>query len=101
MRFSRFAGPLFLLFVAGCDCGGPRISQTFDAGCSTETCDGTDQDCDGVVDNGLPTLRCGVGACAREISSCIDGETKTCVEGTPGIETCNGIDDDCNGEVDD
>jgi hypothetical protein len=101
MRFSPVAGLFVLLFVAGCDCGGPRISQTFDAGCSTETCDGTDQDCDGVVDNGLPTLKCGVGACVREISSCIDGETHTCVEGTPGLETCNGIDDDCNGEVDD
>ncbi len=86
---------------AGCNCGDPRITTAFDAGCSAEVCNGLDDDCDGVVDDALPTLSCGVGACTRTIASCVDGQTVTCEAGAPVEETCNGLDDDCNGEVDD
>ena len=62
-----------LLFLFGCDCGNPKITTVFDAGCKPETCNGVDEDCDGVVDNGLPTASCGVGACARTVSTCANG----------------------------
>ncbi len=96
-RFSL----VLCLFMLGCDCGNPKLSSSFDAGCKPETCDGTDEDCDGVVDNDLPTLACGIGACARVVSSCANGAPQVCVPGTPVVETCNGVDDDCNSEVDD
>jgi hypothetical protein len=60
------------------------------AGASAETCDGVDDDCGGVVDDG--TLLCGsASACA-----CAPGGA-----GAPGVEVCNAVDDDCNGTVDD
>lgn len=99
--FVPGAAAVFCLVLAGCDCGRPPIMNTFDAGCREETCDGTDENCDGVVDNYLPMLTCGMGACVRTVSSCADGAPQQCVAGEPGVETCNGIDDDCNGEVDD
>jgi len=68
---------------------------------SAEICDGLDNDCDGRVDNGLPMLNCGVGECARQVASCVGGQTNTCVEGTPTAETCDNLDNDCNGMADD
>jgi hypothetical protein len=67
---------------------------------TTETCNGMDDDCDGVVDNGLGTMSCGQGACARTVQACVNGQPQTCTPGTPTSETCNGMDDDCDGVVD-
>ena len=99
MRFLPVFLGLFLL--TGCDCGGLRITQAFDAGCRAETCDGTDEDCDGVVDNDLPTVSCGIGACSRLVSTCANGTRQECTPGDPVAEVCNGLDDDCNSEIDD
>ncbi len=51
-------------------CNGGRLDCTDDAATHAETCDRTDEDCDGRVDEGL------------------------------GIEVCNGVDDDCDTLVD-
>ena len=67
-----------------------------------ETCNGLDDDCNGLVDDRLPTLRCGTGACLRAVYSCDEkGQPATCTPGLPQPEVCNGVDDDCNGRVDD
>ena len=70
-----------------------------------EACNLADDDCNGQVDDGLPTLSCGVGACAVSVASCdASGNLQQCNPGTPGSERNNctdGIDNDCNGLVDD
>jgi hypothetical protein len=84
--------------VQACVNGQP---QTCTPGTPTsETCNGMDDDCDGVVDNGLGTISCGQGACARTVQACVDGQPQTCTPGMPTAETCNGVDDDCDGMVD-
>ncbi len=71
-----------------------------------ETCNGLDDDCSGVVDEGFDLgadCTVGIGACAVGGSTvCGDDEAAACdaVAGEPGEETCNGIDDDCDGTVD-
>ncbi|HZV46535.1 MAG TPA: putative metal-binding motif-containing protein, partial [Thermodesulfovibrionales bacterium] len=70
-----------------------------------EVCDGKDNNCNGVIDEGIastPTT-CGVGACAATGTlSCVGGVmVDTCTPGTLTAEVCNGIDDNCNGVIDD
>ena len=75
-------------------------------GASDATCNGVDDNCNGLVDEGFVAMMttCGVGACAATgMTSCMGGhEVNTCMPGTPFANdaTCNGIDDNCNGLVD-
>jgi hypothetical protein len=72
------------------------------------TCDGIDDDCDGIIDDdfaGVAT-HCGVGVCANTgTTQCVAGqEVSSCQPGLPTASSdteCNGLDDDCNGAVDD
>jgi len=73
-----------------------------------ESCNGLDDDCNGVADNGFPVgqvCQVGIGACRAEGRNVCtdDGTGVACdaVPGTPAPETCNNLDDDCNGTVDD
>ncbi len=65
-----------------------------------ESCNGTDDDCDGRTDEDLPTVTCGLGLCQRTVPSCADGGTFVCTPGDAGVELCNGLDDDCDGTPD-
>ena len=81
---------------------------------ATEVCNGIDDNCDGIVDNGLtaPSQSCtvGVGACLRtgtQAKTCngasgwsSDWGACSATAGTPTTELCNGIDDDCDGQID-
>ena len=80
------------------DCDG-EVDEDNPAG-GEEVCNGADDDCDGATDEGLGTLSCGTGACARTVDACSDGSAQTCVPGTPSEESCNALDDDCDGETD-
>lgn len=98
--------------------------MTLGVGPKPETCNGVDDDCDGVADNGInmqaDPLNC--GACnvkcpaGNGTAACVAGKCSVgkcnpgyypendctigpCVK--TGPETCNGLDDDCNGKVDD
>lgn len=70
------------------------------------TCDGTDNDCDGMVDEDYQPAdtSCGVGACGSTgRTSCVGGRVQdSCMAGSPMASdgTCDGMDDDCDGEVD-
>lgn len=69
---------------------------------SEEICNGTDDDCDGEIDEGLPSvITCGEGTCAKTVLACEDGIAGLCEPGDPSPETCDGFDNDCNGIEDD
>ncbi|MDP3277387.1 MAG: MopE-related protein [Deltaproteobacteria bacterium] len=70
---------------------------------SPEVCDGRDNDCNGLVDDGVAAGgSCGaaVGVCTGGTLQCMMGRFQ-CVGGTTGsAEICDGLDNDCDGTVD-
>ncbi len=97
-----------------CDDGDDDINPD-----GTETCDGVDEDCDGLIDNdavdgdlfytdadgdGLGDPESSFLACALPDGASLDptdcdDTLDTAYPGAP--ELCNGIDDDCDGDIDD
>lgn len=85
---------------------------------ATETCNATDDDCDGLVDEGLPTQNWWVDAdadgyghaTAQAVVSCgvvpgavtnnLDCNDTTAAVRPGAMETCNTVDDNCNGQTD-
>ncbi|MEE2789009.1 MAG: MopE-related protein, partial [Myxococcota bacterium] len=88
---------------------GTECSVAPGAPANAELCNGIDDNCDGVVDEGFddrnqPCL-VGIGACQRTgVTQCTgDGIGTECsvAPGAPAdAELCNGIDDNCDGQVD-
>jgi Notch-like protein len=73
-----------------------------------ETCDNRDEDCNGVIDNGV-TRSCytlggaaGVGICRSGTQTCAAGAFGATCAGQigPAAETCNNVDDDCDTRTD-
>ena len=75
---------------------------------SAEVCNGADDDCDSMIDEGFTGLGdvCsdGVGVCKRYgVEQCSgDGASVVCsaVAGAGSAESCNALDDDCDGSID-
>jgi hypothetical protein len=72
-----------------------------------EACNGQDDDCDGVVDNGnpaggAPCVTALPGLCATGVSVCDEGELLCGPVILPGqrTEACNYVDDNCDGTID-
>jgi hypothetical protein len=88
----RWAPPI----ASQCDGAGSCVACA-----AVETCDGRDNNCNALVDEGMGDVTCGVGACRRTGPACVRGVAPACVPGVPSAEVCNGLDDDCDGVVDD
>lgn len=76
---------------------------------AAETCEGTDEDCDGATDTGCAcevgaSRECGSdeGACVAGMQTCEDGAWGACVGASaPGEEVCDGSEDeDCDELID-
>jgi hypothetical protein len=68
-------------------------------------CDGQDNDCDGLTDEGNPGggVACSTGqqgVCAAGTRQCLGGVLACIRDVPPAAETCNGLDDDCDGTTD-
>jgi hypothetical protein len=90
----------YVLYGTDCNVADPSIHPDR----SDDSCDGVDQNCNGVNDEEYLTHQstCGVGACASlGVAQCSNGVVNdTCAPGAPTTETCNGIDDNCDGTID-
>ena len=72
---------------------------------AAERCDGSDNDCDGDIDEGDPAggVACisgRPGVCAAGLTHCVDAVVVCVSDFVGGAELCNGLDDDCDGSVD-
>ena len=69
-----------------------------------ELCDGKDNDCDGITDNGNPQggESCGtsLGECEEGMLACLNGKLKCLGEKPPTEEICDTLDNDCDGDID-
>ena len=66
-----------------------------------ETCNGNDDDCDGIIDGMTRSCGSNVGDCRPGTETCKAGVWGACMGSVgPGVEDCNGGDEDCDGMID-
>ena len=65
--------------------------------CVLEVCDGEDNDCDGILDEGIYTCDT---ACGPGTATCLGGTLVECTAPPVMAEVCDLTDNDCDGQVD-
>ena len=103
---SNGIGACAVAGVIGCNGSGGVVCNAIPGAQSEELCDGVDNDCDGVVDNGLglgEACSNGIGECAATGVLACNGSGGVICNAIPGAqseEVCDGVDNDCDGVVD-
>src|SRR5207245_1200604 len=86
---SCYSGPANTMGIGTCKAGQQTCAQGVWNACigeivpTGEACNNEDDDCNGVVDDGLPSFNCGIGKCALTQPSCVNGVVQPCVPGLP------------------
>lgn len=83
-------------------CTGPNVLREGDV---PETCNGQDDDCNGILDDnaqgvGSPCGQSNIFPCSFGTLQCVGGQLLCKGDVNPGTETCNGVDDNCDGSID-
>ncbi len=86
-------------------CDGGAVLCAPDTPPSAEVCDGLDNDCDGLTDDGVAGQGdfCATGEtgiCARGQRACNLGQVACTPDESPGAERCDRRDEDCDGTID-
>lgn len=90
-----------------CNAGVLECIADIAVGSVAEMCNGVDDDCDNVVDDGYSVggmCSVGIGGCSEQgkyVCDAMGGTMCSAVPSTPRPELCDGIDNDCDGDVDD
>ncbi len=84
-------------------CNTGNVECTMQVVGGTETCNGLDDDCDGLFDEGITTAgNCGPvsdqGLCTFGVNTCIGGSMQCVGAVLPVLEICDAIDQDCDGD---
>ena len=98
-------GQLGVCNAGSLTCLGGELTCRRNVAPSLEQCDGLDNDCNGLVDDGNPggARRCDtgeVGACAEGFTACVAGATQCQRRNDPTPEVCDGQDNNCDGSTD-
>jgi len=102
---SCFAGVGACERVGSYICAGDKLSTVCDAipgNPISETCNGSDDDCDGITDEDLiEDSEITLGQCFGNTKYCDNGDWLASESNYEPIdEVCNGSDDDCDGQID-